>query len=59
MQLFKTKQLIKESDLRSSRIQVEINSRGTIKDRSGNILALSIPTNNICIDPKVFFLKKK
>ncbi|WP_261979192.1 hypothetical protein [Buchnera aphidicola] len=58
LQLFNTKQLIQKSDLISSRIQLEPNSRGIIKDRSGNILALSIPVNNISIDPK-FFLKKK
>ncbi|XBC44563.1 MAG: penicillin-binding transpeptidase domain-containing protein [Buchnera aphidicola (Schlechtendalia peitan)] len=59
LQLFKTKQLIKASNSRSSRIQIEPNSRGTIQDRSGYLLAVSIPVNNICIDPKLFFFKKK
>ncbi|XBC40941.1 MAG: penicillin-binding transpeptidase domain-containing protein [Buchnera aphidicola (Nurudea yanoniella)] len=59
LQLLRTKQLTQEGDLRSSRIQIEPNLRGAIKDRAGNFLALSIPVNNICIDPKIFFLKKK
>jgi len=59
LQLFKAKQLIKESDSRSSRIQIEPNLRGMIKDRLGHLLAVSIPANNIFIDSKLFFLKKK
>ncbi|XBC39421.1 MAG: hypothetical protein U0T63_01030 [Buchnera aphidicola (Nurudea shiraii)] len=59
LQVFKTKQLIQENDFRTLRIQTKPNLRGTIKDRSGNLLALSMLVNNICIDPKLFFLKKK
>ncbi|XBC44036.1 MAG: hypothetical protein UAT33_01035 [Buchnera aphidicola (Floraphis choui)] len=59
LQLFKAKQLTQEGDTRSFRTQLEPNSRGIIRDRSGNLLALSIPANTICIDPKLFFLKKK
>lgn len=59
LQIIQSKNLIYKSDLRSLRTRIELSKRGSIKDRLGNLLAISIPVKNICIDPKFLFSKKK
>ncbi|CAL1329227.1 Peptidoglycan D,D-transpeptidase FtsI [Candidatus Providencia siddallii] len=52
LQIFSHEKLIKESDMRSLRIQKITTARGMISDRKGKKLAVSIPVNAIWIDPK-------
>ncbi|MEI7409569.1 penicillin-binding transpeptidase domain-containing protein [Pectobacterium aroidearum] len=51
LQIVKSKMLEHEADLRSLRTTVITASRGTITDRNGNPLAVSVPSKDIIADP--------
>ncbi|QIE01951.1 peptidoglycan glycosyltransferase FtsI [Buchnera aphidicola] len=51
LQVINSDQLIREGDLRTSRTQSLLNTRGIIKDRSGYPLAVTISVNAICANP--------
>lgn len=51
LQVINSDRLILEGDLRTSRIQSLLTTRGSINDRKGDPLAITTPVNAICIDP--------
>lgn len=53
IQLFHNEKIQHEADLRSLKTQTIMPSRGTISDRDGNILAISIPMRDIIADPSM------
>ncbi|XBC39927.1 MAG: hypothetical protein UAR70_01025 [Buchnera aphidicola (Chaetogeoica yunlongensis)] len=55
LQIIQSKHLTHQSDLRSLRTRIEIIQRGNIKDRLGNLIAVSLPVKSICFDPQFFF----
>ncbi|MGP1931184.1 MAG: peptidoglycan glycosyltransferase FtsI [Arsenophonus sp. ET-YP4-MAG3] len=55
LQIIDSEKLVKESDMRSLRVQKVITKRGTISDREGRELAISIPVYAICADPKIIY----
>lgn len=52
LQIINPDKLVYEGDLRSLRVQAVLSPRGTISDRSGRPLAVSVPVNAIWADPK-------
>ncbi|MGP1939022.1 MAG: peptidoglycan glycosyltransferase FtsI [Arsenophonus sp. ET-DL9-MAG3] len=55
LQVINPEKLVKESDMRSLRVQKVITERGMISDREGRQLAISIPVYAICADPKLIY----
>lgn len=53
LQIISSKKLINEGDSRSLRVQNIPEDRGIITDRTGRLLAINIPVNSICADPKI------
>lgn len=53
LQILSSNQLMREGDNRSLRIQNIPESRGIITDRMGRLLAINIPVDSVCIDPKI------
>lgn len=52
LQVLHSDSLVKESDIRSLRVQSVPILRGMISDRSGSPLAVSVPVNAVWVDPK-------
>ncbi|OTA17107.1 hypothetical protein Xvie_01363 [Xenorhabdus vietnamensis] len=52
LQIFKTEQLIRESNSRSLRVESIPAPRGMINDRNGRPLAVSVPVYSVGADPK-------
>lgn len=52
LQIVNPDYLLKESDLRSLRVQEVPTVRGMISDRAGRPLAVSVPVNAVWVDPK-------
>ncbi|VAX76432.1 Peptidoglycan D,D-transpeptidase FtsI [Serratia symbiotica] len=52
LQVINPDRLVKEGDLRSLRVQEVPTTRGMISDRSGRLLAVSVPVNAIWADPQ-------
>lgn len=53
IQLIQSRFLNKESDLRSLRIEKSSSFRGMIMDRHGKLIAVSVPTYGIWMNPKI------
>ncbi|QNS01933.1 MAG: peptidoglycan glycosyltransferase FtsI [Buchnera aphidicola (Pentalonia nigronervosa)] len=51
LQVIHSDYLIHEGDRRTLRIQPLFVTRGTINDRNGQILAITLPVNAICLNP--------
>lgn len=52
LQVLNSDSLVRESDIRSLRVQSVPILRGMISDRSGSPLAVSVPVNAVWVDPK-------
>lgn len=52
LQIIYSDQLINEGNMRSLRVQSTLSPRGSITDRMGKLLAISIPADSVWIDPK-------
>ncbi|XOD70445.1 MAG: peptidoglycan glycosyltransferase FtsI [Sodalis sp. (in: enterobacteria)] len=52
LQIINSAKLVHEGDMRSLRVQQIPAARGIIRDRTGRLLAVSVPVNAICADPK-------
>lgn len=52
LQVLNSDSLVRESDIRSLRVQSLPIIRGMISDRSGSPLAVSVPVNAVWVDPK-------
>lgn len=52
LQVMNSDKLVREGDMRSLRVQQVPTARGMISDRAGRPLAVSVPVNAICADPK-------
>lgn len=52
LQIINPDRLVREGDMRSLRVQQVPTARGIISDRAGRPLAVSVPVNAICADPK-------
>ncbi len=52
LQIINPDNLVREGDMRSLRVQSVPTARGTISDRSGRPLAVSVPVDAVWVDPK-------
>ena len=53
IQIIEPDMLKKQGDLRSMRVAANTVQRGSIVDRNGDELAISVPVENVCADPKI------
>ncbi len=59
VQVFNSEMLNKEADKRSLREQTLLSDRGSILDRHGKLLAVSVPMYAVILDPKVILEKNE